>query len=119
MKQREGTFKAKLRRGFKSVYGAQGVSYYIPPTLHTGVPDLVFIAHERTLWLEAKAGDNQLSKLQQVQRDHIVAAGGLWRLARVTDNGVGVFDAHGLVRAGVYEISCVYDPKFWQAVFGV
>jgi len=77
MKQPEAKLKKALGDGFDKVFGAKSkTAFWSYVTGHKdGFPDLYFAALGRSVWIEAKMGDNDLESSQKSTIPRMVAGG--------------------------------------------
>ncbi len=77
MEQPEAKLKKALAAGFEEVTGKAGWWSYLVPggAQKSGRPDHVFAWQKQQIWIEAKAGNNWLSNLQECVTSRMVNAG--------------------------------------------
>ncbi len=138
MSQPEAKFKRKLVEAFESVYPApQHWSARVMGVGMDGVPDLVFHAalpgkKPRTLWVEAKHGENACSSAQRLQLLRLrrlgvsccalrcpdiavekVCRAVLLYQARQTDATISMDMIHN------YNYLSLYSAEFWEGLFAL
>ncbi len=91
MEQPEAKLKKALAAGFEEVTGKAGWWSYLVPggAQKSGRPDHIFAWQGREIWIEAKAGNNWLSKLQTQVTSQMVNAGCRVYVMRWTPESLG------------------------------
>ncbi len=57
----------------------------MPPECRNGVPDLIGCCRGRFFGWELKSQDGKLTKLQRVEKDRVLLAGGQYQVVRSTE----------------------------------
>lgn len=122
----ERRVKNALIDGFYHVYGnttAWHTSFVGGPVQKAGRPDYVLVRDGTTIWVEAKANRNGLSKLQQRVMSRMVASGAVVMIVRgeVEETGriVGIESwAHGRdLLVSKWTFAEMKGPEFWHYLF--